>query len=213
MPIWVARTPTRTPDRHGHALARHGHARTVARARVRTSRARAAAAASTRQVVFGHQTVRQQNNTKGSRPWAARPRQTRAPMCFSRRGQCGARARRLVRAARGVQRAQQRAARALFPILRAARALFPILRFFPIFRRALSREFSAQKIFNNNEKYWDCSSNKQQLSLSRGLTDLTRLQVHELRRPHAALPSCTRRVGNPCTPTVIAYNSVIENSE
>ena len=89
MPIWVARTPTRTPDRHGHTLARHGHARTVARARVRTSRARAAEAASTRQVVLGHQTVRQQNNTKGSRPWAARPRQTRAPMCFSRRGSAG----------------------------------------------------------------------------------------------------------------------------
>jgi hypothetical protein len=27
------------------------------------------------------------------RKWAARPRQTRAPMCFSRHGQCGARAR------------------------------------------------------------------------------------------------------------------------
>ena len=132
-----ARTPARTPARHAYALVSQGHARTTARARVRTSRARAAAAAaSTRQVVLGHQPVRQQHNTRGSRtsaprapmgsppaadtlvrwfsainssankttqkargrprrgrPWAARPRKTRAPVCFSRRAQCGARER------------------------------------------------------------------------------------------------------------------------
>jgi hypothetical protein len=109
------------------------------------------------------------------RKWADHPRQTHVPMYFSRRGQCGARARpcrtasalavqtcsgqielaqnrdekggdmpgpvhalwccaqgrgasacdaRLVRAARGVQRAQQRAARAFFQIL--SPILFPI---------------------------------------------------------------------------------------
>jgi len=120
------------PARHAHALVSQGDARTSARARVRTSHARAAAAASTRQVVLGHQPVRQQNNTRGSRTsaprapmgsppaadtlvrwfsainpsankttqkacarrrrgrhWAARPRQTRAPVCCSRRAQCG----------------------------------------------------------------------------------------------------------------------------
>ena len=61
------------PARHAHALVSQGDARTSARARVRTSHARAAAAAaSTRQVVLGHQPVRQQNNTKGSRTPAPR---------------------------------------------------------------------------------------------------------------------------------------------
>ena len=60
------------PARHAHALVSQGDARTSARARVRTSHARAAAAASTRQVVLGHQLVRQQNNTKGSRTPAPR---------------------------------------------------------------------------------------------------------------------------------------------
>jgi len=124
------------PARHAHALVSQGDARTSARGRVRTSHARVAAAASTRQVVLGHQPVRQQNNTRGSRTsaprapmgsppaadtlvrwfsainpsankttqkacarrrrgrhWAARPRQTRAPVCCSRRAQCGARER------------------------------------------------------------------------------------------------------------------------
>ena len=48
----------------------------------------------------------------------------------------------LVSAARGVQRAQQGAARALFPILS------PIL--FPIFGKANSRDFSSQKNINKN---------------------------------------------------------------
>ena len=48
----------------------------------------------------------------------------------------------LVSAALGVQRAQQGAARALFPILS------PIL--FPIFGKANSRDFSSQKNINNN---------------------------------------------------------------
>ena len=60
------------PARHAHALVSQGDARTSARARVRTSHARAAAAASTRQVVLGHQPVRQQNNTKGMRTPAPR---------------------------------------------------------------------------------------------------------------------------------------------
>jgi hypothetical protein len=55
------------PARHAHALVSQGDARTSARGRVRTSHARVAAAASTRQVVLGHQPVRQQNNTKGMR--------------------------------------------------------------------------------------------------------------------------------------------------
>jgi hypothetical protein len=181
------------PARHAHALVSQGHARTAVRARVRTSRARAAAAASTRQLVLGHQPVRQQNNTKGSctlapqtqmgsppaadtRPdviqqtWTVRGAGAALPRCLGPRRPtedklnwlkigtrraarrrvpahalwCCAQGRwasacdaRLVRAARGVQRAQQGAARALFPILS------PIL--FPIFGRALSREFSGQK--------------------------------------------------------------------
>jgi len=55
----------------------------------------------------------------------------------------------LVSAARGVQRAQQGAARALFPILS------PIL--FPIFGKANSRDFSSQKNINNigwHHPYW-----------------------------------------------------------
>jgi hypothetical protein len=74
-----ARTPARTPARHAHALVSQGHARTTARARVRTSRARAAAAASTRQVVLGHQPVRQARAALSPR-FSARfsERQTRA---------------------------------------------------------------------------------------------------------------------------------------
>ena len=60
------------PARHAHALVSQGDARTSARGRVRTSHARVAAAASTRQVVLGHQPVRQQNNTKGMRTPAPR---------------------------------------------------------------------------------------------------------------------------------------------
>ena len=87
------------PARHAHALVSQGDARTSARARVRTSHARAAAAASTRQVVLSRQLVRRKTTQKAcarrrrGRHWAARPRQTRAPVCCSRRAQCGARER------------------------------------------------------------------------------------------------------------------------
>jgi hypothetical protein len=74
--------------------------------------------------------------------WAARRRGPAQELwcCTQGHGAYACEAR-LVRAARGVQRAQQGAARALFPILS------PI--FCPIFGKANSREFSAQKIFNN----------------------------------------------------------------
>jgi len=87
------------PARHAHALVSQGDARTSARARVRTSHARAAAAASTRQVVLSRQLVRRKTTQKAcarrrrGRHWAARPRQTRATVCASRRAQCGARER------------------------------------------------------------------------------------------------------------------------
>jgi len=75
------------PARQTHALVSQGDARKSARARVRTSHARAAAAASTRQVVLGHQLVCSKTTQKAcarrrrGRHWAARPRQTRAPVC------------------------------------------------------------------------------------------------------------------------------------
>ena len=87
------------PARHAHALVSQGDARTSARARVRTSHARAAAAASTRQVVLSRQPVRRKTTQtacarrRRGRHWAARPRQTRATVCASRRAQCGARER------------------------------------------------------------------------------------------------------------------------
>ena len=87
------------PARQTHALVSQGDARTSARARVRTSHARAAAAASTRQVVLSRQLVRRKTTQKAcarrrrGRHWAARPRQTRATVCASRRAQCGARER------------------------------------------------------------------------------------------------------------------------
>jgi hypothetical protein len=81
-----ARTSARTPARHANALVSQGHARTTVRARVRTSRACAAAAASTRQVVLGHQPVRQQNNTKGSRKPAPRAPMGSPPAADTRPG-------------------------------------------------------------------------------------------------------------------------------
>ena len=60
------------PARHAHALVSQGDARTSARRRVRTSHARVAAVASTRQVVLGHQPVRQQHTTTGLRTPAPR---------------------------------------------------------------------------------------------------------------------------------------------
>ena len=83
----VGADTARTPARHAHALVSQGHARTTARARIRTSRARAAAAAaSTRQVVLGHQPVRQQNNTRGSRTSAPRAPMGSPPAADTRPG-------------------------------------------------------------------------------------------------------------------------------
>jgi hypothetical protein len=57
---------------------------TLSLARVRMSRARAEGVASTRQVVFGHQPVRQQNNTKGSCTLLTRAQMGRPPAADTR---------------------------------------------------------------------------------------------------------------------------------
>jgi hypothetical protein len=70
--------------RHAYTLVSQGHARTAAQARIQTSCARAVAAASTRHLSIGHQPVRQQNNTKGSRTPAQRAQMGSPPAADTR---------------------------------------------------------------------------------------------------------------------------------